>query len=189
MDALLPLQIGQIAASGPGQISIGGADLGLIAAQELQARLSLAIAEAQRLQAASMQGSPWDALLSALNAQWAHAARCSYIHVASRQKAQGMAMRVQQGRRVGVLLRVSSWAIARLTRNGTRWAGFIETATPQPCFPAWAPSGSPIYLDCRIEWTATLERVSVAHADIEGLALTDGCGRLLKQLETAEKKL
>lgn len=185
VESLPPLSLSSIVAIGPGQIQVGGWQLGPVAAHDLMARLASAIAESQRMEAEAAKQDPWRDVLARLDAQWAQSRPVSYTHVSSQRKARGMAMLVADGKKRIVLLRTSKWSIARLVRHGPRWVGFIQTASPDLCTPAWSPNGEHFYLDMHIKWSDTKERVSVPHTALSTLPLTDGCGRLINAIEVS----
>lgn len=180
IPTLSPLDLASITAAGPGMVQVGDCQLSEVAALDMIARLSMAVAESRRMAAEEVSREPWRDVRDRLDAQWVHARPVCYAHAGTRAKDKGMAMRVADGRKQIVLLRTSTWSIARLMRHGDRWAGFVQTANPDLTTPAWSPTGQHFYLDLRIHWAATTDRVSLPLITLASLPLTDGCGRLVQ---------
>lgn len=158
---------------GSGEVQVGGATLGLVAAQVLAQRLLDSIAVASG-------ADPLTAtLITEVDDQWRD---CSVVRYrCDGQTAKGLLQRFKERRRVRAMLRIGPLQIARLSPRGKRWSGMVETISVVPSGFIRGPDG-PIATDRRVLWTPTGTWVSVAADEVTGAVLTDGMGRKVKAL-------
>jgi len=170
----LPLVQWQISAErGSGEVQIGGATLGLVAAHALAQRFLDAIAVASGIDSLTAT------LIAEVDAQWQD---CSAVRYRCDGKtAIGVLQRFKEHKRTRAMLRISPLQTARLMPNGRRWHGMVETISVVQAGVIRGPDG-PIATDRRVLWTPTGTWVSVASEDVLAAVLTEGVGRRVKGL-------